>query len=78
MGLLYPFRNWMGNDIPFGVGYCTLLFDGFFHNLYFGDRPIVPRQFIETLITNATSGNKLMNIFKYEFFEILQKWGKGY
>lgn len=47
---------------PFGVGYCPMLADRSFHNLYSGLKAIVPRQFIKTLITNATSGNKLEEI----------------
>ena len=47
---------------PFGVGYCLMLADRSFHNLYSGVKTIVPRQFINTLITNATSGNKLCNV----------------
>lgn len=37
VGLLYPFVS-EGNDIPYGVGYCLLLSDRSFHNLYSGDR----------------------------------------
>lgn len=39
-----------------------MLADRSFHNLYSGVKAIVPRQFIKTLITNATSGNKLCNV----------------
>lgn len=60
--LLYPFQNGKGMIYPFGVGYCPMLADRSFHNLYSGEKAIVPRQFIKTLITNATSGNKLCNV----------------
>ena len=62
LGLLYPFQNGKGMIYPFGVGYCPMLADRSFHNLYSGLKAIVPRQFIKTLITNATSGNKLEEI----------------
>lgn len=62
LGLLYPFQNGKGMIYPFGVGYCPMLADRSFHNLYSGEKAIVPRQFIKTLITNATSGNKLCNV----------------
>ena len=62
LGLLYPFQNGKGMIYPFGVGYCPMLADRSFHNLYSGEKAIVPRQFIITLITNATSGNKLCNV----------------
>lgn len=32
---------------------ALLLADGSFHNLYFGDRTIVPRFFIENLMTDS-------------------------
>jgi hypothetical protein len=66
LGLLYPFQNGKGMIYPFGVGYCPMLADRSFHNLYSGEKAIVPRQFIKTLITNATSGNKLTQTEKNE------------
>lgn len=66
LGLLYPFQNGKGIIYPFGVGYCPMLADRSFHNLYSGEKAIVPRQFIITLITNATSGNKLTQTEKNE------------
>lgn len=50
LGLLYPFQNGKGMIYPFGVGYCPMLADRSFHNLYSGEKAIVPRQFIKTLI----------------------------
>lgn len=51
-GIIVSFPKWRGNNISFGVGYCMLLVEGSFHNLYFGDRPIVPRHFISQLNNN--------------------------
>lgn len=62
LGLLYPFQNGKGMIYPFGVGYCPMLADRSLRNLYSGLNAIVPRQFIKTLITNVTSGNKLEEI----------------
>ncbi len=41
---------------------AILLADGSFHNLYSGEKAIVPRQFIIILITYTTSGNKLVRM----------------
>ena len=62
LGLLYPFQNGKGIIYPFGVGYCPMLADRSFHNLYSGEKTIVPRQFIIILITYTTSGNKLVRM----------------
>ena len=58
-----------------------MLADRSFHNLYSGEKAIVPRQFIITLITNATSGNKLCNVIitmQFNGLEFVYKDGSKY
>ena len=57
-GLLYLSLNGKVAIYLMAWAIAILLADGSFHNLYSGLKTIVPRQFIKTLVTNATSGNK--------------------